>query len=47
MFIIFYTREISYKTQFIKSLPLISNTRQPALDNCNPKVKVKNVNRMK
>ena len=25
MFIIFYIREISYKTQFIKSLPLISN----------------------
>ena len=24
-----------YKSQIIKSLPLISNTRQPALDNCN------------
>ena len=29
MFIIFYIREISYKSQFIKSLPVISNTRQP------------------
>ena len=32
MFIIFYIREISYKSQFIKSLPVISNTRQPALE---------------
>ena len=35
MFIIFYIREISYKSQFIKSLPVISNTRQPVLNNCN------------
>ena len=35
MFIIFYIREISYKSQLIKSLPVISNTRQPALDYCN------------
>ena len=35
MFIIFYIREISYKSQIIKSLHVISNTRQPAIDNCN------------
>ena len=34
-FIIFYIWEISYKSQFIKSLPVISNTRQPVLDNSN------------
>ena len=35
MFINIYIRDISYKSQFIKSLPVISNTRQLALDNCN------------
>ena len=35
MFIIFYIRKISYKSQLIKSLPVISNSRQPALDNSN------------
>ena len=55
MFIIFYIQQISCKSQFIKSLPGISDTWQPALDNCNhnllsmskSKSECKNVCRMK
>ena len=35
LFIIFYIREISYKSRFVKALPVISDTRQSALDKCN------------
>ena len=32
MCILFYIREISYKSLFIRLLPVISNTRQPSLE---------------